>query len=265
MGQTIARSLVIAPRRLIDNKREWRQFVAIAGQPFMTALAPAFQLNPTLLRFLNVTAQRAEDNRQLMTHCGIAAIVKREPSMPQLIQNNFIIVTGGPGAGKTSLITALEQDGYAASPEAGRAIIQHQQAIDGPALPWEDPALFAESMLSWELRSFDMATANPNITFFDRGVPDIIGYLELSGMAVPPHMLKAAERYRYNRSVLILPPWPEIFAQDAQRKQTLEEAEQTFHSMISAYGRFGYALIEVPRLPVSERVGFVRKHVAAVI
>ena len=31
---------------------------------------------------------------------------------------------------------------------------------------------------------------------------------------------RAAERFRYNRRVFLAPPWPEIFRQDAERKQT---------------------------------------------
>ena len=66
----------------------------------------------------------------------------------------FHVITGGPGSGKSTLIEALGQRGYAHSIEAGRAIIQDQTAIDGPALPSRDPLAFADLMLSWELRSY---------------------------------------------------------------------------------------------------------------
>ena len=126
--------------------------------------------------------------------------------------------------------------------EAGRAIIQHNLTIDGAALPWKDPALFADLILSWELRSYDMASQNQNIVFFDRGLPDLIGYLQLSGIPVPDHFQRAAQLYRYNDHVFILPPWPEIYGQDAERKQTLDEAERTYHAMVKAYGDAGYDL-----------------------
>lgn len=175
----------------------------------------------------------------------------------QRCQSNFIVLTGGPGSGKTSLINDLARHGFEVSTEAGRAIIQHHQAVDGPALPWRDPGLFAELMLSWEMRSFDVAAEKPGIVFFDRGVPDILGYVQLSGIQVPLHVQEATRCFRYNPSVFILPPWPEIFTQDRERKQTLDEAEQTFHAMITAYGDCGYEIIEVPRLPVPERTSFI--------
>lgn len=168
----------------------------------------------------------------------------------------FFVLTGGPGSGKSTLITALG-DGFAGSIEAGRAIIKDQALIDGPALPWKDPALFSELMLSWEMRSYRMAVASEGVHFFDRGVPDIIGYIKLSGLEVPAHIEEAARRCLYNRRVFLLPPWPEIFVQDSERKQTQEEAERTFNAVAQAYADCGYELVEVPRADVEDRCRFV--------
>lgn len=172
-------------------------------------------------------------------------------------EERFHVITGGPGSGKTTLIEALARAGHARTVEAGRAIIQEQMAIDGPALPWRDPALFAELMLSWEMRSHRAASRRDGPVFFDRGVPDLGGYWRLIGDAVPSHVIKAAERCRYNRRVFVAPPWPEIFTQDSERKQTLEEAERTFDAVTSAYRDFGYELITLPRTSVEERMRFV--------
>lgn len=61
----------------------------------------------------------------------------------------FHIITGGPGSKKTTLIDALALEGFHYMPEAGRAIIRDQVAIEGTALPWSDRAAFAELMLAW--------------------------------------------------------------------------------------------------------------------
>jgi predicted ATPase len=171
--------------------------------------------------------------------------------------DDFFVITGGPGAGKSALIAALEAEGFRCSAEAGRAIIRQQAAIGGRALPWVEPALFAELMLSWEMRAHAAMSERPGVAFFDRGVPDVIGYLRLLGSSVPPHMTRAAERHRYNRTVFVCPPWPEIFAQDEERRQTPEEAERTFDAMLRTYADCGYDLVEVPRAPVPERLAFV--------
>ena len=175
----------------------------------------------------------------------------------------FHVVTGGPGSGKTTLIEALARRGYAHTVEAGRAIIQDQTAIDGPALPARDPLAFAELMLSWEMRSYRMAEAIDGPVFFDRGVADLVGYLALIGQPLPGHIARAAERFRYNRRVFVAPPWPAIFTQDAERKQTPEEAVRTCGALVGAYRRCGYDLIELPLVAVEERVAFVLADIGA--
>ncbi|MBB3264834.1 putative ATPase [Azospirillum sp. OGB3] len=175
----------------------------------------------------------------------------------------FVVVTGGPGSGKSTLIDALAREGYAHSVEAGRAIIQDQTAIGGPARPWIDPPAFAELMLCWELRSLRLAREHAGTVFFDRGIPDVIGYLRLMKRPVPAHLETAARRFRYHWTVFIAPPWPEIFTQDAERRQSLSEAVATHDAMAETYRRLGYELVELPKAPVAERVRFVLERLAA--
>ena len=92
---------------------------------------------------------------------------------------HMFVVTGGPGSGKSSLIDAMTRRGFRTMPEAGRAIIQDQVRIGGPALPWADRAIFAELMLGWELRSYHEALASDAPVLMDRGIPDVVGYLTL--------------------------------------------------------------------------------------
>jgi predicted ATPase len=169
----------------------------------------------------------------------------------------FHVLTGGPGSGKTTLIDALAKRGSAASLEAGRAIIRDQRAIGGTALPWSDRQLFAELMLAFDMRSFTQAREWRGPVFFDRGVPDVLGYLELCGLPVPPHAENAARSFNYARRVFLLPPWPEIFTADEERRQSPDEARRTCDAMIAVYSRLGYELVEVPKIPIDERADFV--------
>jgi predicted ATPase len=177
--------------------------------------------------------------------------------------DRLIVITGGPGAGKTSLIEALAANDHAVRPEAGRAIIRDQKAIGGRGLPWLDPMLFAELMLSSDLHSHAEACADGRTVFFDRGVPDIAGYLGLCGLPVPDYVERAARQLRYRRTVFIAPPWREIFTQDAERKQDFAEAERTYAAMAATYPRYGYALVELPRASVAERMSFVLDRLCA--
>ncbi|HEX7783174.1 MAG TPA: AAA family ATPase [Afipia sp.] len=171
---------------------------------------------------------------------------------------DFHIITGGPGSGKTTLINALAAQGFHHMSEAGRAIIRDQVAIGGTALPWADRVAYAELMLSWELRSWHEASDLTGPVIFDRGIPDVSGYLNLCGLSVSPHVERAADLFRYQRRVFIARPWREIFGQDAERKQDFAEAQATYEAMVTVYADLGYELVSLPLAPVAERVRFVR-------
>lgn len=178
------------------------------------------------------------------------------------MSNRFFVLTGGPGAGKTTVLEALAAEGCATVPEAGRAVIRQQTAIGGLALPSRDPAVFAEHMLAWDMRSHEAASAGGERTVFGRGVPDTIGYLRLCGLAVPPHVERAAERYRYNRRVFVFPPWEKIFRPDEERLQDFAEAERTFVAVRDAYRDVDYHCLEVPMLSAEERARFILRAMA---
>ncbi|MEU5845668.1 AAA family ATPase [Saccharopolyspora shandongensis] len=170
---------------------------------------------------------------------------------------DFIVITGGPGAGKTTLVERLAAAGYACSPEAGRGVIADQLATGGSGLPWADRESFAELMLQRDLRSHRQARHRRGPVIFDRGLPDIVGYLRLSGLPVPAHVDAAARRFRYRNRVLIAPFWPEIYRRDGERKQTPAEAERTYEEMVAAYTDYGYELVHLPRTTVDQRMRFV--------
>lgn len=171
--------------------------------------------------------------------------------------HRFYVISGGPGSGKTSLLDALEREGYCRTQEAGRGIIQHQVAMGGSALPWDDKLLFAELMLSWEIRSYQMAQQTTGPVFFDRGVPDIAGYLQLEKMTIARHMRKAVETFRYNQTVFMAPPWREIYRPDRERKQDFAEAVRTYQVLRTTYESEGYRVQEIPCASIEERVRFV--------
>jgi predicted ATPase len=46
-------------------------------------------------------------------------------------RNNWFILTGGPGSGKTSVLDHLSETGHIVVPEVARKIIQEQMAQQG--------------------------------------------------------------------------------------------------------------------------------------
>lgn len=180
---------------------------------------------------------------------------------------SFFVITGGPGAGKTTLLTELEQRGFKCIPEVARELIKEQVAAGGEALPWKDTGLYTRLMLERSVESYRQASqaeagygpakpANESI-FFDRGIPDTLCYARLINAAITGEMDQAARGFRYNKKVFMLPPWREIYQTDTERKQTWEDAVQTFQMMVDTYEMYDYQVIEVPKTAIKERAEFV--------
>ncbi|MFP3834469.1 AAA family ATPase [Chryseobacterium sp. SIMBA_028] len=169
------------------------------------------------------------------------------------------IITGGPGAGKTTLLNELNNNGFTTVPEDGRRIIKEQMDLKGEGLPWVNKKMFAELMFEASAKNYQAMIEIPNLSpvFFDRGILDTIGYLKLENLSIPKNMEVTAREMVYNKNVFILPPWKDIYENDLERKQTWEEAMQTFDCMVETYLKYDYNIIEVPKIAVAERVRFI--------
>lgn len=170
------------------------------------------------------------------------------------------VITGGPGSGKSTLISALAAAGVATSAEIGRAVIREQAAVGGTALPWADERAFAGLMLPREIAAHAAALAGGQMTVLDRGVPDVVAFLRVSGLAVPSSFDAAARATRYNPRIFLAPFWDAIYTHDAERRQSADVARATEAIMHDTYAGYGYDLIQLPRVSVAERVAFVCAH-----
>lgn len=171
--------------------------------------------------------------------------------------DRFFVLTGGPGAGKTTLVEALKARGYATTEEAGRGVIREQMQGGGDGLPWTDRERFAALMFDWELGSYRQAERQDGPVIFDRGLPDTIGYLRLEGLEVPAWMEEEAWRLRYNATAFIAPPWKEIYGTDEERRQDWDVAVRTYRTVARTYVDFGYRLVELPLVSVARRAEFL--------
>ncbi len=169
---------------------------------------------------------------------------------------DLVVLTGGPGAGKTTLIAELVRRGHRARPESARRILKEQALFGGRATGPTDRVLFAETILAWEVRAWVDEQACEGLVFFDRAAPEAAAML---GLPPPDHFARAAARFRFARRVFIAPPWREIYVQDEERKQTWDEALATDAACRAAYAYFGYDLVELPLTDVSARADFVER------
>ncbi|HEY6332971.1 MAG TPA: AAA family ATPase, partial [Blastocatellia bacterium] len=61
-----------------------------------------------------------------------------KPELVEAKRNQFVMISGCSGGGKSALIGELARRGYRVFHEPGRQIVKEQVHIDGPALPWSD-------------------------------------------------------------------------------------------------------------------------------
>lgn len=170
--------------------------------------------------------------------------------------NKRYIITGGPGTGKSSIIKSLKKQDYACSKEISREIIKEELKTEGETVPWLNLSSFSDKLV--HLRTKQWLAADEGEThFFDRGIIDVIAYLNNGNKQVPEHYIHAAYKYPYNTKVFITPPWENIYHQDAERMESFEESERIHQYLVESYQNFGYKLIEVPRLSVTERAAFI--------
>src|SRR5277367_2828649 len=110
---------------------------------------------------------------------------------------NLIAISGAPGAGKTTLLDVLQSRGYACVPEVARRIIQEQMQSGGNALPWQDTTAYIHLMLEDSITSFLQHQHSQHPTFFDRGLPDTLGYVQIIHLPDQHPIEEACTLHRY--------------------------------------------------------------------
>ena len=61
----------------------------------------------------------------------------------------------------------------------------------------------------------------------------------------------------YHQTVFLAPPWEALFANDAERRHSFEDAVAEHDRLGPAYAELGYRVVPLPKTGVAERVAFV--------
>lgn len=167
----------------------------------------------------------------------------------------FVTISGCSGGGKSTLVAELARRGHAVVEEPGRRIVREELEGDGAALPWVNGAAFARRAIAMALEDRVQASTQRGWVFFDRGLVDAAAALEhLTG---EPAIATVARPHVINRRVFLAPPWPVIFASDAERQHGFEAAVAEYDRLRAAYAALGHELVVLPKVSVRERADFV--------
>ena len=168
-----------------------------------------------------------------------------------------IVIAGGPGTGKSTIINALIKRDFKCFEEVSREVILEARKNGDDQLFLTQPLLFSELLLKGRKKQYDEAkNSEENVVFLDRGTPDVLAYMDYANETYPEYFTKVCNETKYS-AVFILQPWQDIYKQDNERYETFEQAVKIHDQLVKTYNRFGYQLIDVPFGTVNERVDFI--------
>lgn len=169
-----------------------------------------------------------------------------------------IVLIGGPGTGKSTIIKALEQDNHRVHHEISREVTLEAQERGIDQLFLTDPMAFSNQLLLGRIKQFNSAVKGYN--FYDRGIPDVPAYHVFTGDPIPDDYVAACHEYRYD-AAFILPPWKEIYESDNERYESYEQAVKISNVLMEFYSNLNYEPLEVPKGTITDRVNFILDHI----
>lgn len=168
-----------------------------------------------------------------------------------------IVITGGPGTGKSTVIDELINRKYNCMKEISRQVTIEAQKQGITQLFLTAPLLFSEKLLEGRMQQYeDACSLNSDLVFFDRGIPDVHAYMDYANQVYPEKFVVNSVKHKYSK-VFIMPPWKEIYSSDNERYEDFEQA-LIIHTYLSrTYHELGYEIIEVPIGTVRDRTDFI--------
>jgi predicted ATPase len=123
------------------------------------------------------------------------------------VNKEIVVIIGGPGTGKSTIIDGLTAKGYCCYPEISRQVTLEAKKQGIEQLFLENPLLFSELLLEGRKKQYEDALKESHeIVFIDRGIPDVLAYMHYIGDSYPAHFDLACRQNLYSK-IFIQPPW----------------------------------------------------------
>jgi predicted ATPase len=166
------------------------------------------------------------------------------------------VLTGAPGAGKTTLICALRERGHQVVAEAATDVIARRHAA-GIAEPWLD-ATFLEEIV--ELQRRRERAAHGDVIFFDRSPLCTLALAHYIDGPIPRALRAAVDRMpeTYEHQAFLVRPLGFVERTAARRISYADSLRfGAIHEEV--YRSHGFTLVDVPKAPLAERLALLEK------
>jgi predicted ATPase len=181
------------------------------------------------------------------------------PAVSQSSGSNLLILTGSPGSGKTAILSRLKGE-FRCVDEPAREVLAEQRATGGRGTWDQDPSLFVHLLLQRSVELYEAARRSDETVIFDRGIPDCVVYAVRAGTDATPSVA-AVGAFRYQRHVLFLEPWSDIYTTDEERIMSFDDTVSFSEELRDVYESSNYTLVRVPQASIDDRVAFVREFI----
>lgn len=169
------------------------------------------------------------------------------------VRTSWVLITGAPGSGKTTLASMFARDGWLVAEDPGRAeFIDRLKAGQTPAEVRSQYMDFQERVLSRAMDVF-ARTAVDTRAIFDYGVAEALAFMKVAGLSWPNHFLQAAARYKFS-CIFLLDPLPVSNLEADEIRAESESARAVLrHLFGQIYTALGHNVGVVPVMSVTER------------
>jgi predicted ATPase len=155
---------------------------------------------------------------------------------------NWVVFTGAPSSGKTTILELLKQHGYPVVYEVARSYLDEgqKQGLTTKEMR-KSEVLFQDEVLRRKIEVED--NLNPtSIILLDRALLDSVAYYEVLGL-VGKISDNLFTKHKYSK-ILFFNRLPLVY--DGKRTETEEEASEISRVLLKTYRRFGYHPIPIP-------------------
>lgn len=196
--------------------------------------------------------------------CKISDLIEGTAPVLQEGQQRYIL-TGGPGAGKTSIIDSLARRGYLVAPEAATEIIE-EDLKRGMDRPWRASDYHVRMYELISKKQKEVQSSSAPIAFFDRGHLDGISYILLQKRTLYQSVVDCVQSSintcYFNRKVFFIDSLGFVMPGPA-RTEDLQESLEKARCLEENYREMGYEIIHIPPGPVEERAQTIIDYVTS--